>query len=109
MNPRQELKEKLILERRINIDGCEGCHFKPHKCDGIWHMNEIIFTRNHIRHLTAKKKEYYWDPRNCTINCSWFHERWGHSTKYRDFWRDYAEQYGDVQEFIDGADLIIKA
>ncbi len=112
MNPRYILKLNLLEDtsRRIVRSGqtyiCEGQDFKAHDCMGGIHLNEILITRGMIRHLTAKQKEYYWDPRNCALNCDWFHERHGHSRAYREFWLKNTE---GAQEFLDGADLKVRA
>ena len=108
MKKREKLKRDLILDRRIMYDGCEGRKFKEHLCSGAFHMHESIFTRKHIMHLTAKKKEYFWDGRNCVILCSVFHEKIGHTRDFKEWWLKYAERYGDVQAFIDNAPLKVK-
>lgn len=91
MNYRDEQKQKLLndLTRRIPVNNrlhiCEGQGFKEHECLGGYEMNEVIFTRNHIRHLTDKQKEYFWSALNCSINCKWFHENYGHAKAFRDW------------------------
>ena len=92
MNYREEQKLRLMndLTRRIPIQGggnsmCEGQGYKAHECNHIWHMNEVIFTRNHIQHLTDKQKEYFWSAMNCSINCDWFHTNHGHTKRFRDW------------------------
>ena len=112
MNPRQLLKRDLLEDpsRRIERNGqiyvCEGQAFKPHECAGGIHLNEVLITRGMIRHLTPKQKEYYWDKRNCALNCGMFHFRYGHSRAYREYWLKNTE---GAQAFLNGADLKVRA
>ncbi len=117
MNPRQKLKWNLIDDpaRRIVVEGavhiCEGQGHLEHKCKGGVEMNEVIFTRNHIKHLPASKKAYFWHEINCSLNCTWFHRKHGHSKAFRQWWRLYVEaKYGEneVGYWIDGAPLEVK-
>ena len=109
MKEREKLKERLILERDIMLDGCEGQHFKAHECDGIWHMHEAIYSRNVIRHLKGKDRDYFMlDERNLAILCSTFHEEYGRNPKFREWWYSYAEVYGDIADYIWGAKKYLK-
>ncbi|KKN11576.1 hypothetical protein LCGC14_1025260 [marine sediment metagenome] len=105
MNKREQLKRDLIEDRKVYQNGCEGQAFKEHECTQIFHLNEILFTRNHFRHLTPKKKEYFWDELNCAIHCSCFHEQYGHSKDYRAFWKETH----NMEEYVRNAPLVIKA
>ena len=103
MNPRQVAKEALLndLSRSVvadhKISKCEGQAFVPHICIGGLEMNEVIFTRNHIQHISGKAREYFWYLMNCSINCSFFHHNFGHSTEFRDwFVKRIIDLYGQV-------------
>lgn len=91
MNPRQLIKEKLLtdLTRRAPTDSglsrCEGQACVQHTCQGGLEMNEVIFTRRHIQHLSPKEKTYFWSEINCSINCQWFHSNFGHTKDFRDW------------------------
>ncbi len=91
MNPRQVAKEALLhdLSRSVvtggEISKCEGQACVPHMCNGGLEMNEVIFTRKHIQHISGKAREYFWYPINCSINCSFFHHNFGHTTEFRDW------------------------
>lgn len=117
MNPRQKLKWDLIDDpsRRIVVEGavhiCEGQGHIEHRCKGGVEMNEAIFTRNHIKHLPASKKAYFWHEYNCSLNCTWFHRKHGHSSKYREWWISrVGDLYGigKVLEWIERAPLQVK-
>lgn len=117
MNSRYCLKMDLMHDssRRVVINSkvyfCEGMAYKPHQCYGGIEMNEVIFTRNHIRHLTPKEKNYFWTEVNCALVCSFFHKRYGHSRAFREWWIERAiSLYGidEVSGFIDNAPLKIK-
>lgn len=117
MNPRQKLKWNLIDDpsRRIVVEGavhiCEGQGFAPHECKGGIEMNEVIFTRNHIKHLPASKKSYFWHEFNCSLNCTWFHRIQGHTKSFKGWWRERIDElYGsnEVGYWIDGAPLEVK-
>ncbi len=116
-NPRKQLKRELMDDpsRRIVVDGdihfCEGQKFKPHSCRGGIEMNESIFTRNHIRHLTQSKKAYFWDPINVSLVCTFFHRKFGHTSKFRNWWiRRAGDLYGisTVLDYIEEAPVRIK-
>lgn len=92
MISRRELiseKLKMDMTRRGTAHGnsymCEGQSFKPHECRTAIDMNEVLFTRGDIQHLSEKQKEYYWSEINCSLNCRWFHAKWGESRKFRDW------------------------
>jgi len=91
MNPREEIKLELLEspKRKVYIDGipyiCEGQAFIQHECAGGFEMNEVLFTRGYIQKMPDKLKAYFWDVRNCVINCTLFHQKYGHSRDYRDF------------------------
>jgi len=90
-NSRREMKIKLLNDslRNGGLSGrCEGSRFKPHNCTSVLHMNEVIYTRNHIRHLTMAQKRPFWHEFNCTINCDEFHEKFGHTHEFRDWFKD---------------------
>ncbi len=91
-NPRELLKRELVDDpaRKVAVNGvihiCEGQKFELHKCRGGIEMNESIFTRNHIKHLPESKRRYFWHPINCSLVCTWFHSKYGHTSKFRDWW-----------------------
>ena len=114
---RKELKDQLRQDRtrRVVVDGlshiCEGQLFQKHRCAEGIHMNEVIFTRRHIQHLTEKKKEYFWTRVNCSLVCGKFHRQLGHSKAFRRWWLVRVEllyELKEVAEFIRDAPTKIK-
>lgn len=88
---REELKLRLIDQTHRKVLGederwhrCEGQAYIPHTCQGGFEMNEVIFTRGHIRHLSKSEKKYFWHEINCSIVCTWFHPQHGESRDFRD-------------------------
>jgi hypothetical protein len=116
-NPRKQVKQDLFEDesRRIVVDGdicfCEGQKFKPHNCKGGIEMNEVLYTRSHIRHLTESEKTYFWHEINCSLMCTWSHIKFGHSSKFREWWvARVGNLYGAriVLEWIENAPVRIK-
>lgn len=116
-NPRKQLKQELFEDesRRIVVDGeihfCEGQKFKLHSCRGGIEMNEVLFTREHIKHLTQSKKAYFWHEINSALVCTWFHRRHGHTSKFREWWIVRTGNLygaGIVLKWIEDAPLRIK-
>lgn len=105
MNPRQKLKWELIDDpsRRVllgdsKVHVCEGQAYEEHRCKGGIEMNEVLFTRDVIKHLPASKKRYFWHEYNCSLNCTWFHRKHGHTRPFRDWWRMYIDaKYGESE------------
>ena len=109
MNKREAFKDKLIRERKIMLNGCEGRHFKEHTCSGAFHLHEAIYSRNDIRHVRGKDRDYFMlDECNCAILCSVFHDEYGRSRKFKEHWLTYAEKYGDIIDYINGAKKYLK-
>lgn len=109
MNKREILKRSLFedISRRVFSRGqvhiCEGQAYIEHICHGGIEMNEVLFTRGDIQSLSEKDKAYFWDEKNCVLNCSWFHTKHGHTRKYREHVEArLAELYGEksVREFV---------
>lgn len=116
-NPRELLKQELLDDsaRKVAVDGvihvCEGQKFELHNCRGGIEMNEVLFTRNHIRHLTQSKKAYFWHEINCALVCTWFHQKMGHTSKFRNWWiARTGDLYGisTVLDYIEEAPVRIK-
>jgi hypothetical protein len=106
---REELKRRLLEERKDpDWPLCEGYRWLKHTCSGGFHMNEVIFPRRVFQKLPRKLKEYFWDERNMSIVCGWFHTRYGHSTEFREYFKGVQEERYDLQEFIDNAPLKIR-
>lgn len=83
----------------------------PHVCQGALRLNEVIFTRDVIKHLTPAKKRYFWHAVNCSINCDKFHVEHGHSHKFRRWFLERVSQvYGgaEVANWIGNAPLKMK-
>lgn len=112
MNFREDLKRTIIIERNYECEGRVYDVFRgrePHKeCIGGFHMNEVLIPRNHFRHIKGKARNYFWDRRNCAILCGVFHAEQGHTTAFKDWWKEYANKYGDVEQFINEAPLKVK-
>lgn len=111
---RRNLKDKLIIERRIYENGCEGRHYKTHVCDDAFHMSETLFPRNTFQSLNQADKNYFWHSINCTILCGIFHTAHGHTRKFREWWEEVRLlELGftreEIDEFISNAPLRIKA
>lgn len=119
MNPREVVKLDLLEDhtRRVSVNGriyvCEGQKFRPHECAGGIELNEVIYTRNHIRHLKESEKRYFWSFINCALMCSVSHTRFGHARDFRNWWITSRAQklYGwlEVANYIKDAPNEIKA
>jgi hypothetical protein len=116
-NPRKQVKQDLFEDesRRIVVKGeihfCEGQLFKRHTCRGGIEMNEVLFTRNDIKHLTERGKDYFWDRINCSLVCTYFHQKYGHSSRFRDWWIARTSNLygiGIVLDWIENAPLKLK-
>jgi hypothetical protein len=92
MNAREELKRELIQDtsRRVVVDRkthiCEGQLYLRHKCSEGIHMHEVIFTRNHFRHIKGKGRNYFWNKINCSLVCGKFHRDIGHTKDFNEWW-----------------------
>jgi hypothetical protein len=111
---RRDLKQRLLEDKKrwgTSINQCEGQAFRQHACSGGLHMNEVLYPRNIFSHMSAKEKEYFWHEFNCSINCAWFHEKYGHSRAFRKWFLrrlSYIYSGADVANYIGNAPLKIK-
>ena len=114
MNARQKLKWELIgdISRRILLDGktylCEGQGFERHDCLGGAEMHEVFVTRETIKKMPGRKRLYFWHRVNCSLLCSWFHQKRATSKSFQRWWRVRVEGlYGPlaVQRWFDEAPL----
>ena len=114
MNNREQLKQQLLDDprRKSYIRGrvywCEGQGHIEHQCVGGLELNEVLIPRNIFQKMPAKDRQYFFDERNCAINCSWFHTAHGHTKKYRDYMRvKLAKIYGEsaMAKFFDCSPL----
>jgi len=88
---RRERVKRHILESkaRKELFGdwiCEAQVYIPHDCRNGFHMNEVLFPRGVFQKLPASAKLYFFHPINCSIVCGWFHENYGHSRAYREWY-----------------------
>ena len=81
---RDDLRQLLLNDpRRKGPFGdrrCEGQAFQLHVCRGPLEMN--VFQK-----LPDELKDYFYHPINCSLNCRFFHERLGHSSSFRQWYR----------------------
>ena len=80
MNPREVLKERLMLERHA---ACDGQRKEAHYCGGGYpDMHEAIFSRDDARGSPELLK-YTNHQTNCILLCQFFHGRYGRSRDFR--------------------------
>jgi hypothetical protein len=72
---------------------CEGQSFRPHRCWEPLEMNEVIVTRRVFQKLPAVRQMHFFHRINCSINCRFFHTRFGHTRAYR-LW--FVERMADI-------------
>jgi len=77
---------KVVVDGEIHI--CEGQAFRPHICAGGTEMNEVLIPRRVFQFLPEKDQEYFADPINCSLNCSFFHTTLGHTREFRKWFFD---------------------
>ena len=91
------------------MDGCEGQAFKEHECIGGWHLHEAIFSKKDFMKVKSKDRDYFeLDERNCAVLCGVFHAEHGHTRAFKEHWREYANKYGDIIDYINGAKKYLK-
>jgi len=98
------LDTRRVIDKHGDIQTCEGQAMLTHLCKGGLHMNETFFTKKSVMKMSAKDKRYINHEINCSIVCANFHTLWGHSRKWREFFRTMQdERYGHnrVQRYID--------
>lgn len=114
---RRAVKEALLADKRrwgSSIRRCEAVAYVEHehqKCSAGLHLNEVIFTREDIKHLTDGEKRYFWSELNCSLMCEWSHMRFGHSKGYRKWFMERVSLiYGGIElaNFIAGAPLKVR-
>jgi hypothetical protein len=100
MNDRKELKHQLIRTRGWV---CEIQDYKPHKCQGGIHMNEVFVTRKAVMKAPKRVKDYVMlSPVNLCLCCGYSHTEWGHSRGFREHFRDVQEARGyDVAGWLE--------
>jgi hypothetical protein len=92
MNPREALKEHLMLKRHA---ACDGQRREAHYCEGDYpEMHEAIFSRDDARG-SAELLAYTNHEINCVLLCPYFHNRYGRSAWFR-VWvvRQQVSRYG---------------
>lgn len=90
---RREVKEAILAtpaRRTIfenQVSTCEGhaCAV-PHVCAGRQEVNEVLFTRRIFQAMPVRHQLLFFHPFNCSLCCTRFHQRHGHSAAYRDHW-----------------------
>lgn len=90
---------------------CEGQKFKVHVCKGPRETNEVLVTKRPVQKLSNKKKAYIYHVINCSLVCQYFHQRWGHSRAFREWFEGYVRDiYGDarVDKWIENLPLKIR-
>jgi len=103
MNPREELKRRLVRERVF----CEGNAFKEHQCRGGLHLHEVFYKRNDCK--TTAQKKYIINERNCAIVCGFFHQRYGHSRAFTEWFAGVqADNFDDLKEYLECAPFKVK-
>jgi hypothetical protein len=102
----QTLRGMLETNPDRNYYPCEGQEFEPHI-----KINEVLIPKNVFQKLPKKLRDYFYHPINCSLNCQMFHARWGHSRKFREWFRERVERiYGkdEVETWIQNAPLKLK-
>lgn len=102
---------------RGGIIHCEGIRFdqeterEPHTCTKKFEMNETLIPRNVFQKMPDSEQAYFFSVVNCTIVCSTFHTKWGHSRVFREWYQEFARRYyGDAQvdQWLEKSPLKIK-
>lgn len=101
-----------MLGKDGKIHKCEGQAYVGHECSGGLHVNEVLFPRNVFQKCDKSTKDYFLlNPINLSVNCAYFHERWGHSRFFRaQFLDEQVKRYGayKVKDFINNSPIKIK-
>jgi len=117
-------KAQIEVRRRLENDlgrggsiHCEGRRFdaetgrEPHLCVGQRDVNEVLFTRRVFQKLPASKRVYFYHEFNCSIVCRNFHQKYGHSRTFREWFEKFIRRkYGDeiIDDWLRNVPLKIK-
>ena len=108
----------ILLEdprRQVQVNGrthhCEGLAYREHVCQFPLDMNEVLITKRVFQKLDDEKKDYFIHEFNCSLNCRFFHARYGHSRGFREWFFDricsiYGRKHVDL--WIENAPLKIR-
>ena len=103
MNPREELKRRIVRERIF----CEGQGYVAHECRSGMHMHEVFYKRNDAK--TKSQRAYIVNKRNCAIVCGWFHEHYGNARKFTEWFAGVQqERYLDLDEYLSYAPFKVR-
>ena len=118
-------KAQFEVRRRLESDRqraggchCEGRRFDadtdrdPHLCVGKRDVNEVLITKRVFQKLSDDKKIYFFHEFNCSLVCRNFHQKYGHSREFREWFREFIDRkYGKeiVQDWLDKMPLKVKA
>ena len=62
---------------------CEGQAYQKHLCDDVRELNEVIYPRNIFQKRPLEERLEFHHEFNCMICCRFFHQDYGHRTKFR--------------------------
>lgn len=113
-----ETRRRLETDRqRGGAMWCEGQRFdmedgrEQHVCVGSREMNEVMITRRVFQKLPDDTKAYFFHEFNCSLVCQHFHQKWGHSREFREWFEGFVRRkYGDevIDDWLRNAPLKIK-
>jgi len=87
-NHRFDVAMYLLHDRRRagkdNVP-CEMTHMHDHYCAGKIDLNEVLYPRRRFEKLDFDDQLKFYCPENCSLVCSTFHHKYGHSTAFREW------------------------